>query len=186
MISIENTLVSDSVLTEAFVCDLRKCSGHCCVAGDSGAPLSNDELGILDDIFEKVKPFLSESGVKAIEEQGKYVLDSDNEFTTPLINGGECAYTIFENGTALCGIEKAHKEGVVSFKKPISCHLYPIRITEYEGFDAVNYHQWDICSDACALGSQLKVPVFRFLKDPIIRKYGEEYFSQLEEAHKLM
>jgi hypothetical protein len=182
MIAIEHTLVSDDILKEAFVCDLNKCKGACCVAGDAGAPLREDELPILEAIFEKVKPFLSAAGIKAIEEQGTYVKDEDDEYVTPLINGAECAYTVFENGIAACGIEKAHKAGVIDYKKPISCHLYPIRISEHEGFDAVNYHKWSVCSDACALGKSLKVPVYQFLKDPIIRKYGVDYYEQLQAA----
>lgn len=187
MIAIEHTLVSDDVLKEAFVCDLGKCKGECCIAGDAGAPLNEDELPILEEIFEKVKPFLRPEGIAAIEEQGKYVKDTDGDDVTPLINGGECAYTVFaDDGTVLCGIEKAYLAGAISYKKPISCHLYPIRITGYDGFDAVNYHQWSICSDACKLGSQLKVPVFRFLKEPLIRKYGETYYEQMEEAAILL
>lgn len=186
MIAIENTLVSDEVLREAFVCDLQKCKGECCVAGDAGAPLEKDELQVLSDIFTAVSPFLSEEGVKSILEQGVYVIDEEGDYVTPLINGGECAYTVFENGVATCGIEKAYNAGAVSFKKPISCHLYPIRISSHEGFDAVNYHQWEVCSDACKLGKQLQVPVYRFLKDPITRKYGAAYFEQLEEAAGLI
>ena len=186
MIAVENTIVSDDVLKEAFVCDLSRCKGECCIAGDSGAPLMKSELQILEDTYEQIKPFLSEDGKEAIERQGKYVLDWEGDYTTPLIEGRECAYTIFENGTAKCGIEKAFLAGKTSFKKPVSCHLYPIRITEYGGFDAVNYHQWDICSDACTLGKELKVPVYVFLKEPIIRKYGEEYYEQLEEAARLL
>lgn len=187
MIAIEHTLVSDDVLKEAFVCDLGKCKGECCVAGDSGAPLNKDELPILDAIYEEVKPFLRPEGIAAIEQQGKHVIDSDGDDVTPLVNNRECAYAIFDEiGTVLCGIEKAYMTGATSFKKPISCHLYPIRITSYDGFDAVNYHQWSICSDACKLGSQLKVPVFRFLKDPLIRKYGVTYYEQMEEAAELL
>jgi hypothetical protein len=186
MIAVENTLVSDDILKEAFVCDLNRCKGACCVAGDAGAPLIPDELEILEQSFKEIRPFLSAEGVKAIESQGKFVVDEEGEYTTPLIDGNECAYAVFENGTASCGIEQAFLQGKISFRKPISCHLYPIRITEYEGFDAVNYHKWDICSDACSLGKQLKVPVYSFLKEPIIRKYGKSYYRQLEQAARLI
>ena len=182
MIAIENTIVSDEILKEAFVCDLKKCKGECCVAGDSGAPLEEKELKILEEIYPLVSPFLSEAGNLTIMQQGTHVVDEDGDYVTPLINGGECAFTIFENGIACCGIEKAYNAGQISFKKPISCHLYPIRISTHKGFDAVNYHKWEVCSDACDLGKQLKVPVFRFLKEPIIRKYGPSYFKELEEA----
>jgi hypothetical protein len=186
MIAVENTLVSDDVLKEAFVCDLTKCKGECCIAGDSGAPLEEKELNILEEIYGEVKPFLSQKGVAALDQQGRYVKDEEGEYTTPLIDGGECAYTIFENGIAACGIEKAYRAGKISFRKPVSCHLYPIRVTAYDGFEAVNYHRWEICSDACSLGKSLKVPVYSFLKEPIIRKYGEEYFLQLQEAAALL
>ena len=182
MIAVGNTLVSDDVLKESFVCNLTKCKGECCVSGDSGAPLEVPELKILDEIYSKVEPYLSEKGKEAISNQGKYIKDWDDEYTTPLIEGKECAYTIFEGGVAQCGIEKAYLAGDISYKKPISCHLYPIRITSYDGFDAVNYHEWNICSDACSLGKSLKVPVFSFLKEPIIRKYGEGYYEELQET----
>ena len=186
MIAVGPTIVSDDVLKEAFVCDLKKCKGECCIAGDSGAPLAKEELKILEDIYDKVEPFLSPAGKASIERQGKHVKDWEGENTTPLIEGHECAYTVFEEGIAKCAIEKAFLAGEISFKKPVSCHLYPIRITEYDGFDAVNYHRWEVCSDACSLGKQLKVPVFAFLKEPIIRKYGEDYYSELEQAAKLL
>lgn len=188
MFQIGNALISEEVLSEEFVCNLSKCKGICCVEGDSGAPLNDDELAILDDIYSDVKPFLRQEGVEAIEKQGKYEKDSDGEWVTPLVNGGECAYVIFDkDGTAKCGIEKAYEEGVVDYKKPISCHLYPIRIKEYKKFTAVNYHAWDICSDACALGKELKVNVAHFLKDALIRKFGQEWYDELlvyDQAYK--
>ena len=186
MIAIDETLVSEEVLQEAFVCDLKRCKGECCVAGDAGAPLEKDELIILEQIFEQVKPYLQPEGVKAIEQQGAYITDVDGDYVTPLINGKECAYTIFENDIAFCGIEKAYNEGKVSYKKPISCHLYPIRVTSYKGFEAVNYHHWQICSPACELGAALKLPVYKFLKEPLVRKYGESYYTQLEEVAELL
>lgn len=183
MIAIENTLVSDEIIERKFVCDLNKCKGECCVAGDMGAPLEEGELPILDEIYEKVKPYMSESGVEAIELQGRYVLEEgEEEYTTPLIHGKECAYTIFEKGIAKCAIEKAYLEGVINFKKPISCHLYPIRINRYDGYDAVNYHEWQVCSPACALGKELSVPVYEFLKEPLTRKYGKDWYEQLKYA----
>lgn len=180
MFQIGNTLVSEDVLSEEFVCNLSKCKGICCVEGDSGAPLNEDELPILDDIYEDIKPYLRPEGIEAIEKNGKYERDSDGEWVTTLVNGGECAYVIFdENGITKCGIEKAYEDGVVDYKKPISCHLYPIRLKEYKKFTAVNYHVWDICSDACALGKELKVNVVHFLKDALIRKFGQEWYDEL-------
>ncbi len=184
MIQIGNILVSDDVIAKKFVCDLEKCRGACCVGGDSGAPLEEDELEILDAIYDKVKPFLTEDGIKAIKKYGKYLIDSDGDYVTPLVNGElECAYTVFENGVAKCGIEKAWENGVISFKKPISCHLYPIRIQKLKaGGEALNYHKWELCKAACALGKKLDVPVYKFLKGPLVRKYGEKWYSELEVA----
>lgn len=183
MIIIDDILISDDVLEKKFVCDLNACKGACCVEGDSGAPLEDEETGILDDIYEDVKPFLRPEGIKAIEKQGKYVIDSDGDMVTPLVKGKECAYVIFdEKGITKCGIEKAYEEGVVDFKKPISCHLYPIRIKKLTQGEAVNYESIDICKPGCVCGKKLDVPVYRFLKEPLIRKYGEEFFDVLCQA----
>ena len=187
MIAIGKALVSEDVIEKQFVCDLHACKGACCVKGDYGAPLEKEELPILDDIYEKVKPYLREEGIKAIEKQGKYLLYEKKEWVTPLVKGKECAYTIFEKGIAKCGIEKAYYEGKIEWKKPISCHLYPIRITKQKnGLEAVNYDRWNICNPACKLGDSLKVPVFKFLKDSLIRQYGEDWYKELEIAADLL
>jgi len=184
MIQIENKLISEDIFSEEFVCNLRKCKGACCVAGDVGAPLEKYETEILDKIFDQVKPYLRPEGVKALEEQGTWTVDPmDGDFVTPMVNGEECAYVIFdERGITKCGIEKAYEDGAVDWQKPISCHLYPIRVNEYSTFTALNYHEWDVCKDACILGKELKVPVYKFLKTPLIRKYGEEFYTTLCEA----
>ena len=184
MIQIDDKLISEDIFAESFVCNLTKCKGVCCVDGDTGAPLDKDELPILDEIFPKIKPYLRPEGVKAIEEQGTWIIDDyDGGYVTTLVNDSECAYVIFdEKGTTKCGIEKAYEDGAVDWKKPISCHLYPIRVTDYRTFSALNYHEWDICSDACTLGAELKVRIFQFLKEPLIRKYGEEFYNTLCEA----
>jgi len=179
MFQIGNAIVSDEVIEKEFVCNLTACKGQCCIDGDAGAPLDENETEILDEIYETIKPYLRAEGIKAIEDQGKWVVGSDGEYETPLINGGECAYVIFDGNTALCAIEQAYNEGLVSWKKPISCHLYPIRIKEYSQFSAVNYNKWHICDDACTLGKELEVPVYRFLKEPLIRKYGEDWYKEL-------
>lgn len=185
MIIIDDILISNDVFDKKFVCDLNACKGACCVEGDSGAPLEDEETGILDDIYEDVKPFLRPEGIKAIEEQGKYLIDSDGDMVTPLVNGKECAYVIFdEQGITKCGIEKAYEEGVVDFKKPISCHLFPIRIKKLTQGEAINYENIDICKPACACGKKLDVPVYRFLKEPLIRHYGEEFFDMMVETEK--
>lgn len=184
MISIGDTLISEDILQKQFVCDLSACKGACCVEGDAGAPLEAEEVKILADEYERVKPFLRPEGIKAIEEQGTHVIDElDGEPVTPLVNDAECAYVVFdENGTTLCGIEKAWKEGKTHFRKPVSCHLYPIRVQKYSSFEAVNYHKWKICAAACTLGESLKVPVYKFTKDALIRKYGSEWYGDLEKA----
>ena len=184
MIQIDDKLISEDIFSEEFICNLSKCKGACCVEGDVGAPLDKDETLILERIFEQVKPYLRPEGVKAIEEQGTWVLDpSDNDYVTPMVEGKECAYVIFdERGITKCGIEKAYEDGAVDWQKPISCHLYPIRIDEYRTFTALNYHKWEICSDACSLGKELKVPIYKFVKTPLIRKYGEEWYQTLCEA----
>jgi hypothetical protein len=181
MVQIENILVSEDVLTEQFVCNLDKCKGECCVAGDIGAPINKEETKILEEIYPIVKPYLTKEGIEAIEQQGTWVTDEEDDYATPMIgNGGACAYTIFEKGVAKCGIEKAYLENKIEWKKPISCHLYPIRVSKNKFHEKLNYHRWDICGDACTNGNKLKVPVYKFLKEAIIRKYNEEFYNQLE------
>ena len=183
MIQIDDKLISEDLFSEEFVCNLAKCKGICCVEGDAGAPLDEDETHILDEIYLKIKPYLRPEGIQAIEEQGTYTLDFEGDLVTPLVNNAECAYVIFdEKGYTKCAIEKAYEDGVIDWQKPISCHLYPIRITEYSNFSAINYHEWDICSDACTLGKELGVKVYQFLKKPLIRKYGEDFYQTLSEA----
>lgn len=184
MLQIGKTIISLNLIEKKFVCDLQACKGACCVVGDSGAPLEEEELEIFDDIYSIVEPYLSEEGIKAIEEQGRYTVDDDNDFVTPLINNKECAYTIFEDGIAKCAIEKAFFDKKISFRKPISCHLYPVRITKYTKFDAVNYESNKLCADAVKLGNKLGVPVYEFLKEPLTKKYGEEWYKELEYAAK--
>lgn len=185
MIQIDDKLVSLDVLEEQFVCDLSACKGACCVEGDAGAPLTSEEAAQMDLVYEEVRPMLRQEGRDAIEEQGSHIIDQDGEFVTPLVEGKECAYTLFdEKGMASCGIEKAWQEGKTDFRKPVSCHLYPIRTKRMKDYEAVNYERWQICSAACSLGESLKVPVFRFTKDALIRKYGEDWFRALEEAEE--
>ncbi len=173
-------MVSDDIKEREFVCNLEKCKGACCVEGDFGAPLEDDELPILREIYERVKPYLSEAGIRAVERQGTYVLDDDGDFSTPTIGGRECAYSVYdEKGVLKCGIEQAYLEGKISWKKPISCHLYPIRVTKKKNFEALNYHKWSICSPACALGKELQVPLYKFLRDALVRKYGQAWYDEL-------
>lgn len=183
MIVIDDKTISDDVVEEQFVCDLAACKGACCTEGDFGAPLDKSELQILDDIYEKVKPYLTAEGIAEIGKQGKYVFVKENkEWCTPLMNKNEgCAWLVRDkNGVVSCGIEKAYNDKVIDWKKPVSCHLYPIRITKYKNYDAVNYERWHVCKAACKNGKALKVPVYKFLKDALIRKYGAEFYNALE------
>ncbi|MBS1782721.1 MAG: DUF3109 family protein [Bacteroidetes bacterium] len=164
------------------VCDLNACKGGCCIDGDCGAPLTEVETKILEQIFPKIKHLLPASYVAEIERQGTHTWDDEYGYVTPAVNGGICAYGYFDElGIAKCGIEKAYNEGLIDFKKPISCHLYPIRISESENFTAVNYEpRKKLCKPACKLGNQLKIPVFQFLKEPIIRRFGLPFYEALE------
>jgi hypothetical protein len=182
MISIDNTLISLDVLQRKFCCNLPACHGACCVLGDAGAPLTIEEAGDLEDYLDELRPYLSTDGLLAIMEYGAFVQDVDGEIVTPLIRKKECAYTSFENGIAFCAIEKAFLAEVVPFNKPVSCHLYPIRIKSYPEYDAVNYDQWDICGPAREEGIRAGVPVYRFVRDALIRKYGQDWFDQLDYA----
>lgn len=185
MIIINSILVDQEILTEKFVCDLQKCKGACCVEGDAGAPLEIDELSIIDDIQEKVKPYITKEGAKELDKNGGYVLDEeDRKFKTNLINKGPCVYINYENGISYCGIEKAWKEGVIDFRKPISCHLYPIRVSNDSTLESIRYDRWSVCKAACSLGKKLQVPVYQFLKEPIIRKYGEVFYAALDWEYK--
>ncbi len=183
MIEVENVLLHEDLLKEEFVCNLSKCHGACCVEGDAGAPLDQHETAVLKEIYPAVKPYMTPKGIQAIEEQGTHVRDADGDLTTPCVDGNkECAYVTWENGITKCAIEKAYEEGKIAWQKPISCHLYPIRITAYPEFDVLHYDRWHICSPACSLGRELKVPVYRFLKSPLTRKYGEQWYQELENS----
>ena len=184
MIAINNVLISDEIVQEQFVCDLNKCKGGCCVDGDAGAPLNKDELQKINEVYEAVLPYLPEESKKELERQGKYVYDKEFGWVTPTIESKVCVYGIIDkNGIVKCGIEQAYNDGKVQWKKPISCHLYPIRIQQSRDkqTDYVNYEpREDLCSAACTLGKKLKVPVYVFLKDALLRKYGSEFYETLQ------
>lgn len=187
MFQLGKTIVSEDIIEKDFVCNLTACKGVCCVAGDAGAPLEKEEINILENIYDTVKPLLRKEGIEAIEQQGTYIVTENGDLETPLVNGGECAYVTFDDKqTAMCGIEQAYNKGLIDWKKPISCHLYPIRVEDYSEFAAVNYHRWPICDDACTLGKELQVPIYKFVKEALIRKFGEDWYLELEKtAQKL-
>lgn len=183
MFQLGKTIVSEDIIEKDFVCNLSACKGACCIDGDAGAPLDAEEVQILEDIYPKVKPFLRKAGIDAIEQQGTSITTEFGDFETPLINGADCAYVIFdEKNTALCGIEEAYNQGAIQWKKPVSCHLYPIRVKQYTEFAGVNYDRWEICDDACALGQELQVPVYKFVKEALIRKFGADWYAELEKV----
>ena len=179
MLRIDDTIFSFDILEKKFRCNLPKCLGNCCRYGDSGAPLSADEAHILKDIWSNVKPYLRTEGIAAIEEKGTSVIDFENDNVTPLIGNEECAYTIFNDNILLCGIEKAWTEGKISFRKPLSCHLFPVRIKYYSDFRAVNYEEIAICSPARVAGEREGLYVYEFLKEPLIRALGESLYKEL-------
>jgi hypothetical protein len=184
MIEIGKTLISLDVLQKKFCCNLSACLGTCCVQGDSGAPLTQEEVGALKKVFPIVKEFMRKEGIQAVADQGLSIVDSDGDTVTPLINKGECAFVVYENGIALCSIELAFKAGRSDWMKPVSCHLYPIRIKKYKYYDAVNYDSWDICEPALKKGKELGLPAYVFVKEALIRHYGQEWFDQLDYAAK--
>jgi hypothetical protein len=188
MIVIDNKLVSDEIVEEQFVCDLNKCKGGCCVDGDAGAPLSSEELLHLNEVYDAVLPYLDEENKKELLKQGKYVYDNEFGWVTPTIESKVCVYGITdEKGIVKCGIEQAYNDGKVNWKKPISCHLFPIRVklSKNKKTEYVNYEpREDLCSAACNLGKKLKVPVYVFLKEALVRKYGTEFYETLDAAAK--
>jgi Protein of unknown function (DUF3109) len=187
LIEIDNILVSDEVITNQFVCDLNKCKGGCCEDGDAGAPLERDEIDKINEFYEIIKPYLSAEGLKEIERNGRYNYDREFGWVTPTIEGKLCAYgSRDQNGIIKCGIEQAYLDGKINWKKPISCHLYPIKTKKTKENELVNYEPREtMCNPACALGKKLKVPVYVFLKEALIRKYGESFYEVLEQiAHE--
>lgn len=185
IIQIDDCLVSDEILTEYFACDYPKCKGCCCVIGDSGAPLEESELEALEKNYENYKPMMTGEGIAAVESNGFFEVDRDGDLVTPLVpQSEECAYTCFdEEGNCFCAIEARWEKGFGDFKKPISCSLYPIRVSELKnGMRALNLHRWHICSDAYERGKKEKIRVYQFLKDPIERYFGEEFYQALDEA----
>lgn len=182
MILFEDIIISDDILSEKFVCDLDKCKGACCVQGDTGAPLSIEECCILDDIYLLIKPFMTPEGIEAVETNGKYFFFTSDEPVTALVNNQQCVYAVFDNnGIARCAIENAFNQGIVNFRKPASCYLYPVRVSQTHNHTALNYHQWDICCDAVSMGKQKNVSVLKFLEKPLRENFGDDMFETLSQ-----
>jgi len=187
MIQIQNTLLSDDIFEEQFICYLCKCKGECCVEGESGAPITKEEFREIEGILSEIWNDLSPKAQEVINRQGIAYTDYDGELVTSLVNGKECVFTYFDaDGICKCAIDNAYREGRISVRKPVSCHLYPIRLTEYSDFTAVNYHRWSICEPAVRLGRKEGIPLYRFLREPLTRKFGEEWYNEVCEAAKLL
>jgi len=184
MIQIQDKIISLDVFEKKFTCNPGICRGSCCIQGDSGAPLNEEETLILENEYDRIKNYLSEKGNQTIQIQGKWIFDKDGDRVTPLVEGLECAYAVFENGIARCGIENAWKQEKTTFRKPISCHLYPVRISKVGALTALNYHQWSVCVSALEFGSSMGIPLYVFLKDPIIRAFGNEFYMEMGKAAK--
>ena len=182
MMIIDNILVSDDIKEVYFACNLKACRGDCCVEGDAGAPLEEEEIGIIEDYFDEIKPYMTPEGIEVVEKSGVFDYDIDGEFVTPLVNNRECAFVYFKDNIAFCAVEKAWLEGKIDFKKPVSCHLYPVRLDKVGGQTAVNYHRWSICVPALRTGKNSGTPLYRYLKEPLSRKFGKEWYLKLVAA----
>jgi len=182
MIQIDDILISDELKEIKFACNLSACKGNCCVLGDAGAPLDEEEISILEDYIDDIKPYMSEAGKEVIELTGVFDYDADAEYVTPLVNGEECAFVYVEKGLNLCAIEKAWLEGKIKYRKPISCHLYPIRLSKVGEFTAINYNKWSICAPALLNGNNKGLPLYKYLEEPIIRKFGSEFYEKFTAA----
>ena len=183
MIQIGDVVVSFDVLREKFLCDLGACQGICCIEGDAGAPVELDEVEKLEEVLPLIWDELSPEARTVIEEQGVVYTDCEGDLVTSIVNNKDCVFTCYDaDGTCKCAIEKAYREGKTDFYKPVSCHLYPIRVTQYRDFKAVNYHRWSVCKAAEILGKKEQLPVYKFLKEPLIRKFGQAWYKALEEC----
>lgn len=181
MIQINDVVVSFDVFREKFLCDLNACKGECCIEGDAGAPVDNDEVAKLEEVLPVIWDELSPEARAVIEKQGVVYTDEEGDLVTSIVRGKDCVFTCYdEKGCCYCAIEKAYREGKVDFYKPVSCHLYPIRIGDYGLYKAVNYHRWEVCKAAVLLGKKQGVPVYKFLKEPLVRKFGEDWYKELE------
>lgn len=181
MIVLDKILISDDLKTVRFCCDLQQCRGACCVEGDAGAPLEEEEISLLEDHIDEIKAYMLADGIGEVEKTGVFDYDVEGKFVTPLVHGKECAFVCFEAGIARCAIEKAYQENKIPFPKPLSCHLYPVRIKELHEGEALNYHKWNICNKALEKGMKLNMPLYLFLNGALIRKYGRSWYNRLSK-----
>lgn len=179
MIALDHTLISDDLKDVYFCCDMERCKGACCIEGDAGAPLEEEEISLLEDFIDAIKPYMVEAGITSVEQLGVFDYDAEGNYVTPLVNDRECAFVFPDQGIARCAIEKAYQEKKIPFAKPISCHLYPVRIKTGTTGDRVNYHRWDICRKALEKGHNEKMPLYSFLSEALIRKYGRGWYNKL-------
>ena len=187
IIEIDNVLVSTDIFTEYFCCDLDACKGICCVEGDAGAPVTIDEIAGIEDAIDTVWDDLSATAQAVIDKQGVAYTDRDGDLVTSIVSGKDCVFTCYEKGCCLCALERAWRAGKTAFCKPISCALYPIREKKLSnGMVALNYNRWDVCHDAVKKGNELRLPVYRFLRDPLVRRFDEDFYQQLCDAAQLI
>lgn len=180
ILQVGNVLVSPDVFTQKFCCDLDKCKGQCCIEGDAGAPVTLEEIGELENALDTVWPDISASAQSVIDKHGVAYTDAEGDLVTSIVNGKDCVFTCYEGKTCLCALEKAFRNHKTKFVKPISCALYPIREKKFsENLYGINYHQWSVCKDAVAKGKELNLPVYKFLKNPLIRRFGKEWYDEL-------
>ena len=183
MLQVQDVVVSFDVLKEKFLCDLSACKGACCIEGDAGAPVELDEVEKLEEVLPLIEDELSPEARAVIDEQGVVYVDQEGDLVTSIVNGKDCVFTCYDDkGCCYCAIEKAFREGKTDFMKPVSCHLYPIRVKDFGEFKGVNYNRWDVCKAAVLLGQKENLPVYKFLKEPLIRKFGAEWYAELETA----
>lgn len=185
MVQIDDVIVSFDIFKEKFYCDINACKGECCIEGDAGAPLESKEVELLEKVLPAIWDDLSDEAKDIINKQGVCYEDVDGDLVTSIVNGKDCVFTCYDDkGYCLCAIEKAYRDGKTDFYKPISCHLYPIRVGKYGSYKALNYHRWNVCKAAVLLGEKKDTPIYKFLKEPLIRSFGEEWYTELEIAAK--
>ncbi|MBO4582372.1 MAG: DUF3109 family protein [Bacteroidales bacterium] len=181
MLIIDNVLIDEDLFSECFCCNLSHCHGFCCVEGDAGAPLEEEEVGIIEDAMDQIMPYLTEEGKKVISQYGTFDYDMEGQLVTPLVHDKECVFVYYEQQVAKCAIEQAYMDGKIKFRKPVSCHLYPVRIEKFPYYERLTYHRWEVCRSAVELGKKMNISVFDFLQEPLARKYGNNWIKKVKK-----